>query len=375
MLVLGTADWDAVIATNQHSAAAALARRWPVLFAEGTGTRRLRPGDARRVLRRLRREPAARGRRPVPAGVRVLTPRLLPHHAPSTRAVNGWALTRQLRGWVEHPGPRLLWTYTPFTYGLEAVADATAYHLVDLLHENPGVHRGRLLAAERCLAARTGLALASSPAVEEHLRERGFTSTRCLPNVADVALFADAARARTAPREPVVVVAGTLAAHKLDLPLLVELATALRGRGRLRLIGPLADGTAADPAWRALLAAGAEVVAPLQPPALAAELAAARVGLVPYRLSPLTAGISPLKVHEYLAAGLAVVSTALPAVRPAPGAVHVAGDPDAFVRRVLDVLADDDPLLPARAARLAAGHDWESRGEELRALAAGLLPG
>ncbi|NAZ87548.1 glycosyl transferase family 1, partial [Kineococcus sp. T90] len=54
VLVLGTADWDAVVATNQHRATAALAQRYPVLFAEGTGTRRLRPGDARRVLRRLR---------------------------------------------------------------------------------------------------------------------------------------------------------------------------------------------------------------------------------------------------------------------------------------------------------------------------------
>ncbi|ABS01506.1 glycosyltransferase [Kineococcus radiotolerans] len=370
VLVLGTADWDAAIATNQHHVAPALARRWPVLFAEGTGTRRLRVSDARRVLRRLR-PPAPVPGRPVPAGLEVVSPRLVPHHAPSTRAVNGWALRRQVRRWVEHDGPRLLWTYTPFTYGLEALADRTVYHLVDLLHENPGVHRARLLAAERSLAAGTDLALATSPAVQEHLRERGFAATRCLPNVCDVDLFA-AARGRGAPRSATVVFAGTLAPHKVDLPLLLDLATALRGRGRLRLIGPVTADCAGDPAWARLLAAGAEVVGPLPAGALADELAAATVGIVPYRVSPLTAGISPLKTFEYLAAGLPVVSTPLPAVAAVPGAVFVTARPE-FTARVLDVLADPDPARPARVADLARGQDWTSRGRELRALAGALL--
>ncbi len=98
------------------------------------------------------------------------------------------------------------------------------------------------------------------------------------------------------------------------------------------------------------------------------------MGLVPYRSTPLTRGISPLKTFEYLAAGLPVVSTPLPAVAPVDGAVFLQ-DPATFVARVLQLLADEDPSRPARMTRLAQGHDWESRGRDLRALAGQLLAG
>jgi glycosyltransferase involved in cell wall biosynthesis len=354
------------VATNQHRVTAALAQAFPVVFVEGTGTRSLQLGDARRVLRRLRSTPQLAGRA-VPAGVEVVSPRVVPHHAPVTRRVNTALLQRQVGRWLRHPGPRLLWTYSPFTYGLERHADRTVYHLVDLLHENPGVHRGRLLAAERGL--RADLALATSPAIAEHLRAQGFATTRVLSNVADVALFTAAARA-TVSRGTSAVFAGTLAPHKLDGELLLDLASVLGDR--LRLVGPLVDP--GDPLWRSLSEAGVRIRGPLGPAELARELATAAVGLVPYRLSPLTRGISPLKTYEYLAAGLPVVSTPLPAVTALEGAVFVR-DRAAFVAQVEDLLADGDPARPERMTRLAQGHDWESRGVELRALVRDLLAG
>jgi glycosyltransferase involved in cell wall biosynthesis len=232
------------------------------------------------------------------------------------------------------------------------------------------VHRGRLLAAERALARGSDLAVATSPVVQAHLDAQGFTRTTCLPNVCDVDLFATA-RGRGVPRGTTVVFAGTLAPHKVDLALLADLAASL-GTARLRLIGPVTDSAATDPAWSRLIAAGAEIVGALPAAALADELAAATVGIVPYLVSPLTVGISPLKTFEYLAAGLPVVSTPLPAVTAVPGAVFVA-DREAFVRQVLHVLAVDDPSRPERVAAVAQGQDWTSRGRELRALAGALL--
>ncbi|WP_345711285.1 glycosyltransferase, partial [Kineococcus glutinatus] len=358
VLVLGTADWDAVIATNQHHVARALAEGFGVVFAEGTGTRRLRPGDARRVLRRLHPAPPTGVHRAVPAGVRVVTPRIVPSHGPLTRLPNAHLLHRQVGRWARHPGPRVLWTYTPHVYDLPDDADVVVYHLVDLLHRNPGVDPARLLAAERRLAGRAALAIATSPAVAEHLHRQGFGRVLLLPNVADVALFAGAAGRRRGPREAVVAFAGNLVAHKLDLPLLAALARALRGTARLRLLGPLGEGTTAHPAWRELLEAGAEVVGPLPEEALAEELAAAAVGVVPYLVTDLTRGISPLKAFEYLAAGLPVVSTPLPAVQPVPGAVWVEAGAAAFADRVLALLDDPDPDRARRCQQVAAGHDW-----------------
>ncbi|NAZ88686.1 glycosyltransferase, partial [Kineococcus indalonis] len=294
--------------------------------------------------------------------------------AAPTRALNARLLRRQVARWAQHPGPRALWTYTPYTYGLEHLADATVYHLVDLLHENPGVHAARLLAAERALARTAGLAIGTSAAIAAHLERQGFAPVLSLPNVADVDVFARAAAERTAPREPVAVFAGTLAAHKVDLPLLAHLAHRLRGRAQLRLVGPLAPGTAGAPGWSELLAAGAQVLPAVGPRELAAQLAGAAVGLVPYRVTPLTEGVSPLKTYEYLAAGLAVVSTPLPAVSALPGAVWVEDGPQRFAERVLDLLARADPQLPARCRAAAAGHDWSRRGHRLREVLGDLLP-
>ena len=40
VLILGTAEWNAPIATNQHYVTRELARAFDILFAEGVGTRR-----------------------------------------------------------------------------------------------------------------------------------------------------------------------------------------------------------------------------------------------------------------------------------------------------------------------------------------------
>ncbi|GAB7192041.1 glycosyltransferase family 1 protein [Kineococcus sp. NUM-3379] len=373
VLVLGTADWDAVIGTNQHYVTRALAQRFGVVFTEGTGTRRLRLSDARRVLRRLRPSAPTGARRPVPDGVQVVTPRLVPSHGRPVRPLNSRLLHAQVRRWVEHPGPRLLWTYTPYAYGLAELADATVYHLVDLLHENPGVDRASLLAAERELARRADVAIGTSAPIQEHLRSQGFRSTLCLRNVADVAVFARAAERRTGPRLPVVVFAGAVTEHKLDLELLAALARGLRGTARLRLIGPVSPGATAHPRWRELLDAGAEVVAPVPLEELAEEYASAAVGIVPYRSTPLTQGITPLKTFEYLAAGLPVVSTPLPGVEPVREAVWVEDGAEAFVARVRTLAAAWDRRRSERCRSLASGHDWSARGEELRSLLASLV--
>lgn len=99
-------------------------------------------------------------------------------------------------------------------------------------------------------------------------------------------------------------------------------------------------------------------------------LGAAQVGLLPYRVDEYNRGSFPLKLLEYLAAGLPVVSTDLPAVRwlDAPD-VRVAQDPSAFADAVVLQLAQEarhDRRDVRR--RFAAGHDWSQRAAALAAL-------
>ena len=62
------------------------------------------------------------------------------------------------------------------------------------------------------------------------------------------------------------------------------------------------------------------------------------MGLIPYCVSPYTQGVDPLKVYEYLAAGLAVVATPLPSLAGATGEVAIESGSD-FVGAVLKELS------------------------------------
>jgi glycosyltransferase involved in cell wall biosynthesis len=135
------------------------------------------------------------------------------------------------------------------------------------------------------------------------------------------------------------------------------------------------DGTGRD----ALADVGAVVTGAVPTTAVPSLLATAQIGLCPY---PADAPnyFSPLKLFEYLAAGLPVVAAALPGVVDVAG--HVAmcvppGDADALAGAVVALARD-----PARRAQLGAAgrrlilasHTWAHRARGLLALAADLDP-
>src|SRR5205814_575142 len=97
---------------------------------------------------------------------------------------------------------------------------------------------------------------------------------------------------------------------------------------------------------------------------LAGQLGAARVGLIPYTINPLTTGVSPLKTYEYLASGLAVVSTPLPSIGVDDGDVFVRSTPSEFARTAIALL--DDCTTDAVVRRAAAAHGGGIRDEDWR---------
>jgi glycosyltransferase involved in cell wall biosynthesis len=90
------------------------------------------------------------------------------------------------------------------------------------------------------------------------------------------------------------------------------------------------------------------------------------VGLIPYLENQLTASIFPMKVYEYLAAGLPVVSTPLPALSEI-SQIAVAGNAGEMAARIEAALSEDDSSLRMERSRAAAGHSWEARLDELAA--------
>ena len=89
------------------------------------------------------------------------------------------------------------------------------------------------------------------------------------------------------------------------------------------------------------------------------------VALMPFRINELTLNANPLKVREYLAAGLPVVSSDIPEVRKV-GLCKLARDTEDFVRKVDECLAEGPGPSRERAERIRH-ESWEAKVEELRA--------
>ena len=87
------------------------------------------------------------------------------------------------------------------------------------------------------------------------------------------------------------------------------------------------------------------------------------VALMPFRINELTLNANPLKVREYLAAGLPVVSTAIPEVEVL-GCCRIGHNRESFMREVREALVDQQ----SRATRSEAirSESWEARIDEIR---------
>jgi glycosyltransferase involved in cell wall biosynthesis len=89
------------------------------------------------------------------------------------------------------------------------------------------------------------------------------------------------------------------------------------------------------------------------------------VGIIPFRVTPLTEATDPVKAYEMLAAGLPVVATDLPELRRISPPVALARGAGQFAARIEEALAE--PAAAALARReFARGHSWVERFLTLR---------
>ena len=105
--------------------------------------------------------------------------------------------------------------------------------------------------------------------------------------------------------------------------------------------------------------------------ALPAVLRGADAGIIPYASNQLTGSIFPMKVYEYLAAGLPVVATALPALEGVQRVTRVR-DAAGMAAALDSALAHMYSEERADRSEHAAGHSWDARLAEIAAAIADL---
>ncbi|MCB0168485.1 MAG: glycosyltransferase [Anaerolineae bacterium] len=89
------------------------------------------------------------------------------------------------------------------------------------------------------------------------------------------------------------------------------------------------------------------------------------VGLMPYVQNRNSDNISPLKLYDYLAAGLPVVSLDIPAARKFKDHIYLAAHPEDFESAVCQALGQTSPEQQQARRAVAAQHTWEARVETL----------
>lgn len=351
--------------TSKHHVMRRLAERNHIVWVNYHGSRRprLNTADGRAVAAKLRQ--MVRGPRPAARNVTVLTPPVAPW--PGSRAaalLNRRLLVRAIRGVLRKlpPRPVQLWSFAPDVDYLCGAFDeeCIVYYCVDEFSAFEGYDRDAILAAERRLAARADLVITTSQALYDSKRALN-DHTALVTHGVDVDHFTQPPGPGVAPPDDVarlprpVLGFWGLIQDWVDVRLLAEVARE-RPDWSMVLIGEALSDVSALRGLANVHLLGRRPYERL--PAYAAGLDAA---LIPFRVNELTRAVNPIKLREYLAAGLPVVSTPLPEVLPYRPWVTVAQGAGEFIAACHNAVLENGPAAANARRRAMQGESWSAR--------------
>jgi glycosyltransferase involved in cell wall biosynthesis len=89
------------------------------------------------------------------------------------------------------------------------------------------------------------------------------------------------------------------------------------------------------------------------------------VGLIPFQDNELTKAVNPIKLREYLAVGLPVVSTSLPEVRQYERGATLAAKADEFERACAAALSENTPQCRGTRSADMRTETWPAKVERI----------
>jgi glycosyltransferase involved in cell wall biosynthesis len=332
---------------------------------------RLTRSDAGAIGRRLRRVCA--GPQQVAPGIEVLSPLLLPWPAnPLARRLNSATLARQiqrrLRRWPARPTQ--LWLFTPDAPELisRLPLEHSLYYCVDDFAEFDGFDPALVNRLEAETVQQVDTVVAASQTLVEKLAAQR-ADVHYVPHGVDAAHFGRAvddpglAPAPDLDRlpHPLFGFFGLIADH-VDLELVARVAER-RPKWSFVLVGQVTRDLRSCHARP-----NVHLVGPRAFDALPACCKAFDVGIIPFKRNALVRAVNPIKLREYLAAGLPVVSTPMAEVQRYRPGVFIGADAESFEAACVQALQARHAGAAAERQALVAGETWEARVEQLSAL-------
>jgi len=368
-------DWDGD-PLSKKQIMTRLAAKNRILWVNSTGNRNPTASvrDFRRAWKKVRQ--FFSGCRNVAPNIFVFSPLVIPFHASAAaRWVNrrflAWSLRRACRKLgFQRP---IAWTFVPSSADVVGSLGERllVYHCVDEYSKFEGAEKAGIVEMERMLMQKSDAVIVSASRLYEtkrpynprtflvthgvdvdHFRTACLSTLRRPPECADLS-------------HPVIGFFG-LVAHWVDVEVFRYLATA-RPRWTVVLIGEIQTDVSALKDLPNVRLLGRRTYE-----SLPAYCKTFDVAILPFVVDELTAAANPLKLREYLAAGLPVVSTPLPEVIKLNRWVRMAKAPSDFLRQI-EALLDEGRCGPDLViSRQMDNESWDEKVELLSEVVAGL---
>jgi glycosyltransferase involved in cell wall biosynthesis len=371
-LVVLTDDWDGLPFSCKHLLKHFLPHS-RLIWVETIGLRspRLSSYDVRRAASKVLDWVAPAGKRrpgPLPVNLTVVKPIQIPYNQWSpVRRLNRQLMLRRVRAALGNVKriPRIFLTTWPFVGNLVGAfdEDLSVYYRVDDFSEFPGVDKARVSGWERELILQVDLIVASSERLTR--LETSSEKVRYLPHGVDCSHFVRPSPSAALPPifqdlpRPYIGFFGLLDKW-LDLPRIAEVARR-RPDWTFVFIGPSQLPRSELPTLPNLHFPGPIPYAEL--PQVAGHF---DVALIPFKMNALTSAVNPLKLMEYLALGLPVVSSPLPEVVKFKEQVRLAETTDEFISAIEAALAANTERGRVERRALAESMSWESKSGKLQ---------
>ena len=246
--------------------------------------------------------------------------------------------------------------------------DRVVYDMIDApLHFAPVPPR--LVPRWESLLERADRVVVTSGPLEALARAGGAARPTRVGNGVEVARFQDARAEDLAlpgsPGAPILGYVGSIHSW-FDVPLVAQLARSIP-EARVILVGPAHPATAREIEREVSGAPNLHWMGPVPYDRVPGIVRAFRVGLIPFRRTPLTEAVNPVKLYEYAASGVPCVTTRFSdEVDSWREAARVADGPERFVTEARRALAEPAPVEALRT--FAARHDWDEIAHRFHAI-------
>ena len=362
-------DWDEDPTSNNHIMQL-LARGNRVLWLNSIATRKPNLRSARDLTKIFRKLASFfRGPKHISEGLWVYTPVVLPFpHSRIANRVNAWIMRIALAviRWRLGISDFQLWVFLPTAapYVGTLGESLVVYYVTDEYSRFGHVDGDRVAKDDRSICRKADVIFATAQSLvekrlalntETHLSRHGVAHASFASALDDATqVSADLA----ALPKPVLGFHGALQ-DWLDYDLIEYLASRHRDWS-IALIGqPLVDLT------RLRQLPNVHILGRKPHAQLPAYCKGMSVAMIPHKVNELTVHMNPIKLREYLSAGLPVVSVELPEVEPYAGQCCIARDYEQFERGIEEALRSDSPEKRLARSDAMRTETWERRVAEI----------